>query len=86
MPYPLLVAYLMNIDNLRAEEGLFLLHIANDPKPTYQIDPEKSSEAIGFLERKFISTINEDKPYWEEEQLDREGLHRLKDEMEANRR
>lgn len=86
MSYPLLVAYLQNIDNLRAEEGLFLLRIANDPKPTYQIDPEKSGDALRNLEEKFIGVINDEKPYWEEEKLDREGLHRLKAEMEANRR
>lgn len=86
MPYPLLVAYLMNIDNLRAEEGLFLLRIANDPKPTYQIDPDKSSEAIKDLEVRLLAIVNDEKPYYEEEKLDREGLHRLKAEMEANRR
>lgn len=86
MPYPLLSAYVENINNLRAEEGLFLLRIANDPKATYQIDYEKSRGAIGNLEEKFIEIINEDNPYYEKDKLDRIGLRRLKREMEGNRR
>jgi hypothetical protein len=86
MPYPLLVAYLANIDNLRAEEGLFLLQIANDPKPTYQIDPDKSGDALEETRNRLLTVINAEKPYWEEEKLDRAALHRLKAEMEANRR
>jgi len=77
-----------NIENLRAEEGLFLLRIANDPKPTYQIDPEKS-QGIGQLEENLREKVMEDKPYYEEEELDREGLHRLKNimaEAQATRR
>jgi len=88
MPYPLLEAYLANINNLRAEENLFLLRIANDPKPTYQIDPEKS-RGVGQLEESLVGMIEEEKPYYLETELDREGLHRLKDimsEAQATRR
>lgn len=78
MPLPLLQGYLTNIRNLRAEENLISLTLLNDPKPTWQIDYKKSKSKIGQLAKRLNEELEQDNPYWENEKLDREGLHRLK--------
>jgi len=78
MPLPLLQGYLTNIRNLRAEENLISLTLLNDPKPTWQIDYKKSKSKIGQLAKRLNEELEQDNPYWKNEKLDREGLHRLK--------
>lgn len=78
MSLPLLQGYLSNIRNLRAEENLTLLTLLNDPKPTWQIDYKKSKSKIGQLFKRLQDELEEATPYWENQKLDREGLHRLK--------
>jgi len=86
MSYRVFEGYLANLEQLQAEEAALSLKIANDPKPVYLIDYEKSKSAIGQLEGAILGRVTGEtkKPYYEDDEIDHAGLAALKAKL--NRR
>ncbi len=88
MSFKVFDGYLANLDQLQAEEAALSLKIANDPKPVYLIDYNKSKAVIGKLEQAILGKVTGGyiKPYYEDEEIDHAGLARLKAKLSTNRR